>query len=72
MTGNTTITGLPSGLHNVTVYAEDEFGNVGSSETVSFTIQEPESFSAVLAIFSIASVTLVGTVLLVYFKKREQ
>jgi hypothetical protein len=36
--GNATLEGLVSGLHNVTVCAEYEFGNVGPSETVSFTV----------------------------------
>jgi hypothetical protein len=36
--GNTTLTGLSNGLHNVTVYAKDTFGSVGTSETVNFTV----------------------------------
>jgi hypothetical protein len=38
VTGNTTITGLSAGLHNLTVYAKDEFENIGVSETIKFTI----------------------------------
>jgi nitrous oxidase accessory protein NosD len=38
ITGNTTITGLSAGLHNITVYAKDEFENIGVSETIKFTI----------------------------------
>jgi hypothetical protein len=36
--GNTTLTGLPIGAHNLTVYASDVAGNVGASQTVNFTI----------------------------------
>lgn len=36
--GNTTLTGLPIGAHNLTVYASDAAGNVGASQTVNFTI----------------------------------
>jgi hypothetical protein len=70
VTGNTTLSGLSSGLHNVTVYAEDMFGNSVASETVFFTIAEP--FPTVpVAAASAASVAVVGVALLVYFKKRR-
>ncbi len=70
---NTTLTGLVHGAHNVTVYAWDEAGNVGASETVAFTIAEPESFPVVpVAAASAASVAVMGVGLLVYFKKRKR
>lgn len=34
VSGNTTLTGLSNGTHNITVYAMDEAGNVGVSETI--------------------------------------
>jgi hypothetical protein len=40
--GNTTLAGLPVGVHNVTVYVWDTAGNVGASETVTFTVTEPK------------------------------
>jgi hypothetical protein len=76
--GNTTIAELSYGAHNLTVYAVDVAGNVGASETVYFTIAEfepepePELFPAVpVAAASVASIAVVGVVLLVYFKKRK-
>jgi hypothetical protein len=36
--GNTILTGLPNGDHNVTVYVIDEAGNIGASETITFTV----------------------------------
>jgi hypothetical protein len=73
VTGNTTITGLTSGLHNVTVCARDEFGNTGASGTIYFTIaKEPEPFPTTLvATASAASVAIIGIGLLVYFRKRN-
>jgi len=68
--GNTTISGLTNGVHNVTVYARDEFGNTGVSETVSFSVAEP--FPTTLVIAPIASVVVVGVGLLVYFRKRRK
>jgi energy-converting hydrogenase Eha subunit A len=70
ITGNTTLSGLSNGLHNVTVYARDEFENTGASETISFTIEAPFPVVPVAAA-SAASVAVIGLVLLVYFKKRR-
>jgi hypothetical protein len=69
--GNTTLTGLSNGFHNVTVYAWNVAGNVGASETVTFAIAKTEAFPTALFAASIASVALVGAGLLVYFKKRK-
>jgi hypothetical protein len=70
--GNTTLTNLPCGEHNVTVYATDEAGNIGKSETISFTIEEPpEPFPTTVVIASVVTVTVIGLGLLVYFKKRK-
>jgi len=79
--GNTTLTGLHDGKHNVTVYAWDEAGNMGASDTGIFSIAKPEpepelksetaSSSTMLAIVSTGTVSVVGLGLLVYFKKRK-
>jgi hypothetical protein len=68
--GNQTLTGLSSGKHNLTVYAQDNAGNVGASETVSFSI---EPFPTTLAIIAAsgAALAVVAVGLLVYFKKRK-
>jgi hypothetical protein len=77
--GNTTLSGLSVGSHNVTVYAQDFVGNAGASETVTFTVlsepelssSNPESFPTVLVIIaSSASVAVIGSSLLMYLKKR--
>ena len=77
--GNTTLTDLPNGQHNVTVYAADEAGKVGASETVRFTVAVPtsltgpESFPTVPIIaVSGASAFTVGSGLFVYWKKRKR
>jgi hypothetical protein len=69
VTGNTTMEGLANGLHNVTVYAKDTFGNVGASETVSFSVEVP--FPATLVVAPVASVVVIGAALAIYFKKRK-
>jgi hypothetical protein len=70
ITGNATLSGLSVGVHNVTVYAWDAAGNVGASETITFTIAEPAS-AAIIATASGASVIIILGCLLVYFKKRK-
>jgi len=73
ISGNTTLTGLACGVHNLTVYATDAFGNMGISETICFTIAaESELFpTVVVATASVASLAVVGVGLLVYFKRRK-
>ena len=72
VTGNTTLSELPSGSHNITVYAKDSFGNLVGSDTISFSIAKSEvSPTTIVAIGSgaLVAVTFVGA--LVYFKKRK-
>jgi len=72
ITGNTTLTQLSNGLHKVTVYANDTFGNTGASKTIYFNITEPFPTILVIALIaSVASVVIISVVLLVYFKKRD-
>ena len=69
--GNTTLTGLSNGVHNMTVYARDVAGNAGASETIHFNVEVPEPFPTTLVIASIASAATVGIALLVFFKKHK-
>ena len=70
--GNSTITNLSNGLHNVTIYAKDSFGNIGASETKSFSIARPEPFPVVPVAAVSITVALVVAGLLVYHKKQRQ
>jgi hypothetical protein len=71
--GNTTLTDLPNGDHNVTIYATDEFGNIGASETVYFSVEVPEPFPTLQVVaVSVAIVAVVAIGLLIYFKKRRR
>jgi len=72
VTGNTTIAGLSNGLHNVTVYAKDTFENMGSSETIFFSVDVPDvPFPATLVVAPVAFVAVIGAVLAIYSKKRK-
>ena len=68
--GNTTLTWLPNGYHNVTVYATDEFGNIGVSKTIYFNVEAPFPTALVVAV-SVVTVAVVGMGLFVYLKKRK-
>jgi hypothetical protein len=74
ITGNETMANLTEGLHSITVYANDTFGNMGASVTVTFdvTFNVASPFPTVpIAVASGASLAAVGIGLLVYFKKRR-
>jgi N-acetylneuraminic acid mutarotase len=76
ITGNVTIANVTNGLHSITVYANDTFGNMGVSETMHFSVEVPEvpePFPTLLLVAaSGASIALVGMGLVVYFKKRKR
>jgi hypothetical protein len=68
--GNSTLTDLSNGSHNVTVYAADVFGNIGS-QTIAFTVEKIEPFPTVPVIAVVIAVVLAGAGLLVYFRRRK-
>jgi hypothetical protein len=69
ITGNTTFAGLPAGTHNITVYANDTAGNMGSSGTVHFLISDafPTAWVA-----GAASLVVVGSILIVFYIKKRK
>jgi hypothetical protein len=74
LTGNITLTDLPSGEHSLIVYATNEDGNTGASETITFNVAkpgpQPEPFPvASIATASIASAGIIAVGLLLYFKR---
>ena len=72
---NQTISGVPNGLHTITVYANDTFGNMGASQTVNFTVAAPKPFPNVAVAVVSGLVVVVVVVIagfLVYFKKRKK
>ena len=52
ITGNTTLAGIPEGIHSITVYANDTAGNIGASETVYFAVALPCGPTATFTITS--------------------
>lgn len=71
ISGNTTLTGLPNGDHNVTVYAMDEAGNIGASQTVTFTIAVPFP-TVTVATASTALVAVVCVGIFLYLRRKKK
>lgn len=73
--GNTTLPALADGSHTLTLYANDTSGNMGASDTITFSIikdQEPEGepFPTVIATAS-GTAAILGLGIIVYFKKHN-
>jgi len=74
-TGETTLTNLASGTHNITVYANDTFGNSVSSQTVTFTVEKSGfrwSETALLAVSAAVVVVVCLSILLSYRLRKRR
>jgi hypothetical protein len=67
ISGNTPLTGLSYGAHTLTVYAIDAAGNIGSSETIYFSVEVP--FPTIWIIVAATAIVATGGAALVYFVK---
>ena len=63
--GNTTLTGLEVGTHNLTLYARDQSGLIGNSESVQFKIANRFPIEIALSIIAAAVAACVGFLLYV-------
>jgi hypothetical protein len=71
ISGNSTLNGLTNGLHKITVYANDTFGNMCASETLTFSVAVAATAPLVLASAGLGiAVLIVGVGLFYYVKKR--
>jgi len=72
ISGNTTLTEIPYGQHNVTVYAIDEVGNTGVSETIFFSIPEPpKPFPTILALATASIITIAMLAVFLCIRKHK-
>jgi hypothetical protein len=69
--GNMTLSGLPNGAHNLTVYATDQYGNTGASETVDFTVDAPVPFPVVPAAAA-SGVAITGAAVCVFHYRKKR
>ena len=71
--GNTTLTGLQDGHHTITVYATDEVGNAGASETINFDLRVPLPPQVAYGIIPPMAIVLIGgSSILIYLKIRRK
>jgi hypothetical protein len=68
--GNTMLSGLSYGSHSIVVYANDTVGNVGSSNTIYFSVTKP-FLTATLIAALIVLIAVISICLLIYFKKHK-
>jgi hypothetical protein len=74
VTGNTTLPTLPKGSHELIVYANDTYGNMGSSEKINFTItlvKETEQVPITLTAGAAALLIIIITGIIIYILKRK-
>jgi hypothetical protein len=69
--GNMTLSGLPNGAHNLTVYATDQYGNTGASETVDFTVDAPVPFP-VVRVAAASGVAITGAAVCVFHYRKKR
>ncbi|MCW4008593.1 MAG: kelch repeat-containing protein [Candidatus Bathyarchaeota archaeon] len=69
--GNITLSELQNGAHNLTVYATDQYGNTGVSETVCFRVETPQPL-LILLIAVASAVATAGVITYVFhYRKRR-
>jgi N-acetylneuraminic acid mutarotase len=70
--GNTTIANVTNGIHTLTVYANDTYGNYAQSQTINFTVAVPAPFPVL--VFVAVTATLAGVIaaigVVIYRKRR--
>ena len=71
ITGNTTLTGLEAGLHNITIYAQDTFGNIGASETITFKVPDPFPILIFVAVTAVLALVIIAIGIAVYRRHRK-
>lgn len=67
---NVTLSELSEGKHNLTVYALDEAGNIGSQMTY-FSVEFPSLFPTAILLASFVATSVLVASLLVYFRYRR-
>jgi len=72
VTGNTTLPQLTTGLHNITVYANDTYGTTGFSQTVIFTVEKPESFPVEATAVVLVMVIVVATIGALLYRRHRK
>jgi hypothetical protein len=73
MQGNTTLTGLSPGHHNIVVFANDTLGNMGKTDTFSFEVKNKDFTPALtLSWIIVVIAVIIGMIagLLIFHKRK--
>jgi hypothetical protein len=71
ISGNTTLGGMPVGVHNVTVYAMDVYGFEAASNTVTFiTTSETTPFPIIPVVVAVSILAIIAVLCIVFWKKK--
>lgn len=68
--GNTTLNGIPKGVHNITVYASDANG-ISTSQTVNFTVTSETIPLYLIIAVSATTVSITALLVLFYIRKNK-
>ncbi|HSV49631.1 MAG TPA: hypothetical protein VLH35_04880 [Candidatus Acidoferrales bacterium] len=71
-TSNLNLTNLPNGNHNITLYANDTYGTMGSSETRYFTVDVPALFPIELVVIAAVAVGVTLAIVFVYRRRAKR
>ncbi len=75
VTGNCTIANVTNGLHNVVVYANNTYGNIGV-QTVSFTVEKPQAGTfgrtTIIAVIAVPVAIICLTVGLLLYRRHRK
>ncbi len=67
----TNLTDLTEGSHSITIYVNDTAGNIGASQTITFTVDKPEPYSASIIIVAVVA-GAVAVVLLITRRSQKR
>ncbi len=69
ISGNTTISGMPAGTHNISIYAKDVYGFEATSNTITFTITAETTPFPIVPIALSVSILAVIACCVIFLKK---
>ena len=73
VTSNITLTTLQVGQHNVTIYANDTYGNIATPQTITFTVAKPVVPFLTPVIIAIAvPIVMVGSIGILFFRRHRK
>ncbi|MDI9577420.1 MAG: hypothetical protein QM398_04725 [Thermoproteota archaeon] len=69
---NITLVDLAEGIHNVTVYAQNQEANIGASENITFNIEFPKLERFHISVLVVALILLAVVIALVMFFRKHR